>query len=109
MNSTDSPAAECRIDGGVRPLPPFPPNYPLVSMMRSKSKWLFSCGYIDSAQHMEEAANELERLRRVEQTARVYFDHYLHNEADDLDCCRFGYEQHNRAKLLRGALNLAAA
>ena len=52
-------------------------------------------------------AAEVDALRAVEQTARVYFEHYLQDEAEDVDCCICGDEQHNRAKLLRGALKLA--
>jgi hypothetical protein len=59
------------------------------------------------ADEREELLPELERLRWVEQTARVYFNHYLQDEADDIDNCVCGDEQHNRAKLLRGALKLA--
>jgi hypothetical protein len=58
---------------------------------------------------IERLRRELEPLRQVERTARVYFDHYLQDEADDVDYCICGDEQHNRAKLLRGALKLAKA
>lgn len=52
-------------------------------------------------------AAELDALRTVEQAARAYFDHYLQDEAEHVDCCICGDEQHSRAKLLRWALKAA--
>ena len=47
---------------------------------------------------------EIERLRAVAVAARVYFDHYMQDEAADADDCVCGQEQHERAVALRDAL-----
>jgi hypothetical protein len=46
---------------------------------------------------------ELERLRRIEKAALVYFAKYLRDEAEELECC-IDNEQHKAAQELRDAL-----
>lgn len=48
--------------------------------------------------------DEHERLRAVADAAAVYYEHYVHDEADDVEACVCGREQHERAAALRDAL-----
>ncbi len=48
----------------------------------------------------------LERLTAVADAARVYYLHYIQDDAEDADKCVCGREQHERAAALRDALKL---
>ncbi len=49
-------------------------------------------------------ASQVDALLAVERAARSYFDHYLQDEAEDLECC-FEELQHERAVALKVALD----
>ena len=60
------------------------------------------------------AAAEIARLRArvaeletVEAAARVYYEHYMQDEAADEDYCICGLDQHERAKAVRDSLRKA--
>lgn len=50
-----------------------------------------------------EAADEIERLRKVIEVARYYYDHYCQDEAEEADLC-INDEQHVAAQAFRDAL-----
>lgn len=49
-------------------------------------------------------ASQIDALLAVERAARSYFDHYLQDEADELDVC-MDELQHERAVALKAALD----
>ena len=54
---------------------------------------------------MREAADQIERLSAVAEAARRYYDRYAQDEAEDVEDCVCGREQHEDAKALRNALS----
>jgi hypothetical protein len=52
---------------------------------------------------MDDAADEIERLRKIISVARYYYDHYCQDEAEEADLC-INDEQHEAAKAFRDAL-----
>ena len=56
------------------------------------------------ADFLMQAADELERLGRIETAARTYYSRYAQDEASDVEHCVCGREQHEDAIALRDAL-----
>lgn len=57
----------------------------------------------EQAPLLKEAADEIERLHRIEIAALTYFVSYCRDEAEELECC-INPEQHKAAQELRDAL-----
>ena len=63
-------------------------------------------------QQVDKDSDEIARLRArvakletVEAAARVYYEHYMQDEAADEDYCICGLDQHERAKAVRDSLH----
>lgn len=57
-----------------------------------------------AARHMMMLDDEIKQLRAVADAAALYYEHYMQDEADDVDACVCGIEQHECAVSLREAL-----
>ena len=56
------------------------------------------------AAHIEALLAETKQLRHVAEAARVYYDHYMQDEAESPEDCVCGIEQHRRALAVRDGL-----
>lgn len=74
----------------------------LVERLRRNAESGDSCRGVSD--DMTEAAIEIERLRAVVAAAAIYYEHYMQDEAEDVDACVCGAEQHERAASVRDAL-----
>lgn len=54
---------------------------------------------------INEQAAEIEALRAVADASRIYYEHYMQDEADSAEYCTCGEEQHKRAQDVRDALH----
>lgn len=65
------------------------------------------CKPVYSAETVDRLRARVAELETVEAAARVYYEHYMQDEAADEDYCICGLDQHERAKAVRDSLRKA--
>mgnify|MGYP006351425199 CR=1 FL=1 len=62
---------------------------------------------LDESSEADRLRARVAELETVEAAARVYYEHYMQDEAADEDYCICGLDQHERAKAVRDSLRKA--